>query len=157
MIRSRHLLLASFGLLLAALTVLIVLGLARIETFNEQIDELTGKQSRKIGTVSELFLANGQRSSLIDRLFAAEAGQARAEANEHYRRGIEVYGRAVEVLRRLPVDGAERAALEEAVTAARHAHDVGERIAVSLMRGDVALASELNLTQAVLADSRLQE
>ena len=32
----------SFGLLLAALTVLIALGLTRIESFNSQIDELTG-------------------------------------------------------------------------------------------------------------------
>ena len=74
---SRSLLYISFGLLLAALVALIALGLARIESFNRQIDALSAAQARKIGTVSELFLSNGQRSALIDKLFVAESPVAR--------------------------------------------------------------------------------
>ena len=75
--QSTFLLFASFGLLLSALIALIALGLARIETFNRQINALTEAQGSKIGAVSELFLSNGQRSALIDRLFGAEAPQDR--------------------------------------------------------------------------------
>ena len=153
----RYLLYGSFGLLLAALTILIALGYTRIEAFDAQIDGLTGAQSRKIGVVSELFLSNGQRSALIDRLFAAETAPARDAVSEQYRRSIEAYTRAVERLRRLPVAAAEQPARDEAIAAAARAHDLGERIVGLLMRGETALASELNLTQAVLADGRLQE
>ena len=80
--KSKTLLFAGFGLLLAALTALIALGLGRIESFNSQINALTDDQGRKIGTVSELFLSNGQRSALIDKLFGAETGQARKTVHE---------------------------------------------------------------------------
>ena len=61
--RSKTLLFVAFGLLLSVLTALIVIGLARMESFNRQIHALTEAQGRKIGVVSELFLANGQRLS----------------------------------------------------------------------------------------------
>ena len=80
--KSKFLLFASFGLLLAALTTLIALGLARIESFNRQINALTEAQARKIGSVSELFLANGQRTALVDKLFTAESGQARRTVHD---------------------------------------------------------------------------
>ncbi len=156
-LKSKYLLYAGFGLLLAALTALIALGLARIESFNSQVAELTGAQSRKIGIVSELFLNNGQRAALIDGLFAAQTREAREAAHAKYRRAVESYAAAVEKLRRLPVEGAERTARDDAVAAAARAHDIGERTAGLLMRGETPLASEVNLTQAVLADSRLQE
>jgi len=70
---------------------------------------------------------------------------------------MEQFAAAVEKLRRLPVTGAEVRARDDALAAARSAQDIGERIAGMLMRGEGALASELNLTHAVLADSRLQE
>ena len=128
-LNSKYLLFGSFGLMLAALTALIALGLARIESFDSQIHELTGGQSRKIGAVSELFLANGQRSALIDKFFAVETAPARAAVNDEYRRAIEVFRRALERLRRLPVAATEAEARDEAITAAAHAQDLGERIA----------------------------
>ena len=155
--KSQVLLFASFGLLLAVLTALIVLGIARIESFNSQIAELTGAQGRKIGTVSELFLSNGQRSSLIDRLFAAETPQARQTVHGQYRRAMDVFTRAVDKLHALRVAQAERAARDEAIAAAARAQAIGEDIVSLLMKGEIARASELNLTQAVQDDSRLQE
>jgi diguanylate cyclase (GGDEF)-like protein/PAS domain S-box-containing protein len=155
--RSKYLLFASFGLLLAALTALITLGLARIESFNRQINALTEAQGRKIGTVSELFLSNGQRSTLIDKLFTAETSQARQTVHEQYRRAMENYARAVEKLGALQVAPAERAARDEAIAAAARARAIGEDIVALLMKGEIARASELNLTQAVLDDSRSQE
>ena len=155
--KSKYLLFPSFGLLLAVLTALIVLGLSRIESFNSRINELTDAQNLKIGTVSELFLGNGQRSAMIDRLFAAETPDARETLHGQYRRAIEGYTRAVEKLRGLRVAPAERAARDEAIAAAARAHAVGEEIAGLLLKAEIAQASELNLTQAVLTDSRLQE
>ncbi|MBI2295427.1 MAG: EAL domain-containing protein [Betaproteobacteria bacterium] len=155
--KSKYLLFVSFGLLLAVLTVLIALGITRIESFNRQINDLNEGQSRKIGAVSELFLSNGQRSALIDRLFAAETPQDRETLHAQYRRAVEAYTRAVERLRALPVAPAERAARDEAITAAARAQAVGEEISGLLAKGEIAQASELNLTQAVLTDSRLQE
>jgi len=155
--KSKYLLYASFGLLLAALTALIALGLARIESFNQQIHTLTEAQGRKIGTVSELFLSNGQRSALIDKLFGAETGQARKTVHEQYLRAIEAYARAVEKLSALQVDPSERAARDGATAAAARARAIGEDIVGLLMKGEIARASELNLTQAVLEDSRSQE
>jgi diguanylate cyclase (GGDEF)-like protein/PAS domain S-box-containing protein len=155
--KSKFLLFASFGLLLAALTALIALGLARIESFNRQINALTEAQGRKIGTVSELFLSNGQRSALIDKLFSAESGQARKTVHEQYRRAMEVYARAVEKLRTLQVAAPERAARDEAIAAAARAQALGEDIVTLLVKGEIARASELNLTQAVIEDSRFQE
>jgi diguanylate cyclase (GGDEF)-like protein/PAS domain S-box-containing protein len=155
--KSKYLLFASFGLLLTALTTLIALGIARIESFHGQIEALTEAQNRKIGIVSELFLSNGQRSTLIDKLFGAETPQARATVHGQYRRAIESYTRAVDRLRALRVAPAERAASEEAVAAAARARAIGEDIVGLLMKGEIARASELNLTQAVLDDSRLQE
>ena len=152
--KSKYLLYASFGLLLAVLTALIALGLARIESFNHQIHTLTEAQGRKIGTVSELFLSNGQRSALIDKLFGAETAQARKTAHEQYLRAIEVYTRAVEKLSALQVDPSERFARSEAIAAAARARAIGEDIVGLLMKGEIARASELNLTQAVLEDSR---
>ncbi|HKA39270.1 MAG TPA: EAL domain-containing protein [Burkholderiales bacterium] len=154
---SKFLLFSSFGLLLAALTTLIALGLARIESFNRQINALTEAQGRKIGTVSELFLSNGQRSALIDKLFTAESGQARRTVHEQYRRAMEVYARAVEKLRTLQVAAPERAARDEAIATAARAQAIGEDIVALLVKGEVARASELNLTQAVIEDSRFQE
>jgi diguanylate cyclase (GGDEF)-like protein/PAS domain S-box-containing protein len=155
--RSKYLLFASFGLLLAALIALITLGLARIESFNRQINALTEAQGRKIGTVSELFLSNGQRSTLIDKLFTAETSQARQTVHEQYRRAMANYARAVEKLGALQVAPAERAARDEAIAAAARARAIGEDIVALLMKGEIARASELNLTQAVMDDSRSQE
>ena len=154
---SRFLLFASFGLLLASLTTLIALGLARIESFNRQINALTEAQGRKIGTVSELFLSNGQRAALIDKLFSAETGQARTTVHDQYRRAMDAYARAVEKLRTLQVAAPERAARDEAIAAAARARAIGEDIVALLVRGEVARASEMNLTQAVIEDSRFQE
>jgi diguanylate cyclase (GGDEF)-like protein/PAS domain S-box-containing protein len=156
-VTSKPPLIAAFGLLLVALTVLMALGVTRIESFNAQVNDLTSAQGRKIGIISELFLANGQRASLIDGLFAAQTERARAAAHAQYRSAIEQFSGAVDKLRRLPVSGAETTARDDAIAAAGSAQDVGERITGMLMRGQGALASELNLTQAVLADSRLQE
>ena len=155
--RSKYLLFGSFGLLLAVLTALLALGMTRIESFNRQVNELTAAQNRKIGAVSELFLANGQRSALIDRLFAAETPEERETLRSQYRRAVESYARSVERLRALPVAAAEGTARDEAITAAARAQALGEEIAGLLMGGEIAQASELNLTQAVLTDSRLQE
>jgi diguanylate cyclase (GGDEF)-like protein/PAS domain S-box-containing protein len=154
---SRFLLFASFGLLLASLTTLIALGLARIESFNRQINALTEAQGRKIGTVSELFLSNGQRAALIDKLFSAETGQARTTVHDQYRGAMDAYARAVEKLRTLQVAAPERAARDEAIAAAARARAIGEDIVALLVRGEVARASEMNLTQAVIEDSRFQE
>jgi diguanylate cyclase (GGDEF)-like protein/PAS domain S-box-containing protein len=155
--KSKYLLYASFGLLLAALTALIALGLARIESFNQQIHRLTEAQGRKIGTVSELFLSNGQRSALIDRLFGAETGEARKTVHEQYQLAMQAYTRAVERLRTLQVDPSESAARDRALAAAARARAIGEDIVGLLMKGEIARASELNLTQALLEDSRFQE
>ena len=155
--KSKYLLLASFGLLLAALTALIALGLVRIESFNQQIHSLTAAQGRKIGTASELFLANGQRSALIDKLFGAEMGEARRTVHEQYRRAIGAYDRAVERLRTLQLDASEQPARDEAIATAARSRAIGEDIVELLMKGEIARASELNLTQAVLEDSRFQE
>jgi diguanylate cyclase (GGDEF)-like protein/PAS domain S-box-containing protein len=155
--KSKYLLYASFGLLLAALTALIALGLARIESFNQQIHTLTGAQGRKIGTASELFLSNGQRSALIDKMFGAEMGEARRTVHEQYRRAIGAYDRAVERLRTLQLDASERPARDEAIAAAARSRAIGEDIVALLMKSEIARASELNLTQAVLEDSRFQE
>ena len=155
--KSKYLLLVSFGSLLAVLTALIALGIGRIESFHGQIESLTEAQSRKIGAVSELFFSNGQRATLIDKLLAAETPQARETVHGQYRRAIETFTRAVGKLRALRVTPAERAASEEAVAAAARARAMGEDIVGLLMKGEIARASELNLTQAMLDDSRLQE
>ena len=155
--KSKFLLFASFGLLLTVLTALIAFGIARIESFNRQIHALTESQGHKIGTVSELFLANGQRATLIDKLFAVDTARARKAALDDYRRATEAYTRSVNNLRALQVAAAEHGARDDAIAAAKAAQDIGEKIAILLVRGEIAPASELNLTQAVLADSRLQE
>ena len=139
--KSKYLLYASFGLLLAALTALIALGLARIESFNQQIHTLTEAQGRKIGTVSELFLSNGQRSALIDKLFGAETAQARKTVHGQYLRAIETYARAVEKLGALQVDPSERAARDAAIAAAARARAIGEDIVGLLVKGEIARAS----------------
>ena len=155
--RSQYLLVFSFGLLLLVLTALMALGMTRIESFNSQLNEVTDSQSRNIGTVSQLFLSNGQRVSIIDRMFAAATPEERADVHARYRRTIEIYNRAVTSLRELPVSTASRAARDDAIRAAAHARGVGEEIVQFLLKGQVAPASELNLTQAVLTDVRLQE
>ena len=112
---SRALLFTAFGLLLAVLTVLIVLGIARIESFNSQIQELTAAQSRKIGFVSELFITNGQRSAAIDRLFTAEGQPQRRAALERYQGAVLAYGNAVRKIQGLPATGAEQEARDAAM------------------------------------------
>jgi diguanylate cyclase (GGDEF)-like protein/PAS domain S-box-containing protein len=57
----------------------------------------------------------------------------------------------------LQVDSSERAARDAAIAAAARARAIGEDIVGLLMKGEIARASELNLTQAVLEDSRSQE
>ncbi len=154
---SKTLLFVAFGLLLSVLTVLIVLGLNRIESFNRQIHELTGAQARKIGTVSELFLANGQRSALIDQMFSAETPPARQAVLARYQGAIAAYSSAVKKLLALQAAAAEHQARDAAIAAAGSARAIGDKTVALLMQGEISPASELNLTQAVLADSRLQE
>ncbi len=155
--RSQYLLVFSFGLLLLVLTALMALGMTRIESFNSQLNAVTDSQSRDIGTISELFLSNGQRVSTIDRMFAATTPEERAALHAQYRRTTEIYNHAVARLRELPVSAASRAARDDAIKAAARAKNVGEQVAQFLLNGQIAPASELNLTQAVLTDSRLQE
>jgi len=155
--RSQYLLVFSFGLLLLVLTALMALGMTRIESFNSRLNEVTDSQSRNIGTVSDLFLINGRRVSTIDRMFAARTPEERTEVHARYRRTIELYNRAVAKLRELPVSAASGPARDDAISAAARARGVGEEIVQLLLKGQVAPASELNLTQAVLTDSRLQE
>ena len=114
---SKSLLFLAFGLLLSVITALIALGLARVESFNRQVNALSEAQGRKIGTVSELFLANGQRSTLIDKLFAAETPQARQAVLEQYQRAIAGYSGAVKRLVTLQVDATEREARDTAIAA----------------------------------------
>jgi diguanylate cyclase (GGDEF)-like protein/PAS domain S-box-containing protein len=154
---SKYLLFASFGLLLSVLIALIAFGLTRIETFNRQINTLTEAQGRGIGAISELFLASGQRSALIDRLSGGETPRERDAALARYPAAISVYEEAMKKLRALQVSEAEQAAREEAVAAAAAAQAAGDEIVALLMRGEIAAASELNLTRAVEADARLQE
>ncbi|HET9403205.1 MAG TPA: EAL domain-containing protein [Burkholderiales bacterium] len=154
---SKSLLFLAFGLLLSVITALIALGLARVESFNRQVNALSEAQGRKIGTVSELFLANGQRSTLIDKLFAAETPQARQAVLEQYQRAIAGYSGAVKRLVTLQVDATEREARDTAIAAAGTSRVMGDRIVALLMQGEISTASELNLTQAVQTDSRLQE
>jgi diguanylate cyclase (GGDEF)-like protein/PAS domain S-box-containing protein len=154
---SRTLLFVAFGVLLSVLTVLIALGIARIESFNSQIHELTAAQSRKIGVVSELFLANGQRSTQIDRLFAAEKPDERRASLERYQQSVIAFGGAVRNIRELPAAGSERDARDAAIAAAGASLATGDKIVALLVQGQVAPASELNLTQALVVDSRLQE
>ena len=125
--KSKTLLFAGFGLLLAALTALIALGLGRIESFNSQINSLTEAQGRKIGTVSELFLGNSQRAALIDKLFAAETAEARQPVHVEYQSAIGRYARAVDKLRSLQVAPAELPARDEAIAAAGAALALGEK------------------------------
>src|SRR5262245_960257 len=120
--------------MLAALTALIALGLTRIESFDAQIQELTSGQGRKIGAVSELFLANRQGAAMIDRFFAADTAQGRAAVKEQYERATDAFDRAVERMRRLPVAASEAAARDDAISAAGHAQDTGARIAGLLMK-----------------------
>jgi len=155
--RSQSLLMFSFGLLLLVLTALMALGMSRIESFNSGLNELTDSQSRNISAISDLFLANGQRISTIDQMFAAGTAEQRGEIHGRYQRTIELYNRAVAELGELPVSAANRSARNEAIRAAAQARAVGEEIVQLLLDGQVAPASELNLTQAVLTDSRLQE
>ena len=155
--RSKLLLFASFGLLLSALVALIALGLTRIEAFNRQIQALTEAQGSKIGAVSELFLSNGQRSALIDRLFAAGSDSERQATLTRYQAAIAAYEAAVRKLAALQLAEAERAPREDAIAAAAAARDIGDETVSLLMRDDVSGASELNLTGAVQADARLQE
>jgi len=155
--RSQYLLMSSFGLLLLVLTALMALGMSRIESFNSGLNELTDSQSRNISAISDLFLANGQRISIIDQMFAAATAEQRGEIHGRYQRTIELYNRAVAELGGLPVSAANRSARDEAIRAAAQARAVGEKIVRLLLDGQVAPASELNLTQAVLTDSRLQE
>jgi len=155
--RSQYLLMLSFGLLLLVLTALMALGMSRIESFNSQLNELTDSQSRNIGTISDLFLTNGRRISIIDQMFAARSPEQRTEIDDRYQRTIALYNRAVAKLGELPVSAANHAARDDAITAAARARGVGQEIVRLLLKGQVAPASELNLTQAVLTDSRLQE
>jgi len=155
--RSQYLLVFSFGLLLLVLTALMALGMTRIESFNSRLNEVTDSQSRNIGTVSDLFLINGRRVSTIDRMFAARTPEERTEVHARYRRTIELYNRAVAKLRELPFSAASGPARDDAISAAARARGVGEEIVQLLLKGQVAPASELNLTQAVVTDSRLQE
>jgi diguanylate cyclase (GGDEF)-like protein/PAS domain S-box-containing protein len=154
---SKVLLFTAFGLLLAALTAMIALGVARIESFNSQIHDLSGAQARKIGTVSELFIANGQRTMLIDSLFSADTPAARQSVLAQYQGAVSAYSTAVKRLVELQVSAAEQDARDAAIASAATAQGIGDRIASLLMRGEIGPASEMNLTQAVLADSRLQE
>jgi len=154
---TKTLLFIAFGILLAVLTALIVLGLARIESFNRQTRALTQAQGHKIGVVSELFLANGQRSALIDELFLPDAQQTRPPALKRYQQAIAAYQDAVKKLGALDVAGAEREARDRALAAAGASLAIGDGIVSLLMQNQIAPASELNLTQAVLSDSRLQE
>jgi len=155
--KSKYLLFVSFGLLLSALVALISMGLSRIESFNSQIHSLTEAQGRKIGAVSELFLANGQRTAVIDSLFGADTRESRAAVLTRYQKAVAGFQAAVRPLRALGVASGEQAARDEALAAAGASLVLGDRIVGLLMRGEIAPASELNLTQAVLADSRLQE
>jgi len=155
--KSKTLLFVSFGLLLSVLSALIVLGLARIESFNGQVAALTEAQGHKIGLVSELFLSNGQRSTLIDKLFVVDAPQGRQAVLTQYQAAIAAYQSAVKKIRGLTVAGPEQGARDDAIAAAAAAQAVGDKIVALVMQGEIAPASELNLTQAVQVDSRLQE
>src|SRR5215831_20660513 len=116
-LKPRSLLIASFGLLLVALTALIALGLMRIESFNAQVKDLTSAQGHKIGTISELFLSNAQRAATIEALLAAETREARGGAHARYLRAVEYFAAAAGKLGRLPVTDEERAARNDAVAA----------------------------------------
>jgi diguanylate cyclase (GGDEF)-like protein/PAS domain S-box-containing protein len=156
-VSSKILLFVAFGLLLSVLTALIVIGLARIESFNAQVNTLTEAQGRKIELVSELFRANSQRTALIDKMFTAETRPARSELLARYQAAVVAYQGAVRALQDLDVAGAERAARATAIAAAATALAIGDQTTALLMQGQVAPASELNLTEALLADGRLQE
>jgi len=90
-------------------------------------------------------------------MFAAETRQARSEILGRYQAAIVVYQGAVRSLQGLDVAGAERDARTVAVAAAGTALAIGDQITSLLVQGQVAPASELNLTAAVQADERLQE
>jgi len=76
--------------------------------------------------VSELFLSNGQRSTLIDKLFVVDAPQGRQAVLTQYRRD-RGYQSAVKKIRGLTVAGPEQGARDDAIAAAAAAQAVGDR------------------------------
>jgi diguanylate cyclase (GGDEF)-like protein/PAS domain S-box-containing protein len=149
--------LAACCAVLAAGAVAIGLGWSRADAASRRVQELAEAQTRKLEAVSALFQANGQRAIQVDQLVAAETPDARERAQSAYAAAREEFSQALGALKALPLAPGERPAREAVLAAAAQARAVGERIAELVSRGERALAAEHNLTQAVLADARLQE
>jgi diguanylate cyclase (GGDEF)-like protein/PAS domain S-box-containing protein len=155
--RSRFLLFLSYGLLIAVLTAIVAFGMLRLDTFSRQLTDVTDAQGQRTGVISELFRSNDQRALMIDRLFMAGTPEHLERAEARYREALERFEQALARVRALPLPGAGRGLLEQAVAAAADARAAGEETVELLRKGQFAPASELNMTQAVLADGRLQE
>jgi diguanylate cyclase (GGDEF)-like protein/PAS domain S-box-containing protein len=154
---SRYALLAGFGVLLALLICVSVLGFTRTEHANRRLQQAVHEQEAKTGLVSRMFSITRERSQLIARLLTDRDANARSRVADQFAAlGPEL----TEVSRKLeamPLTADERTALSRVVASAARTRNVRDQIVMNVMKGDTSTAREMVDTQEEAAQDALQQ
>lgn len=153
----RYALLASFGLLLALLTTVSVIGVTRTERVNADLQATVREQGAKMGHIAAIFRATHERSRLIQQLFAEQDNAARLQAAERYRQTGEELDSAARKLAAMALTAEERIALDQLVAASARAREVRDETVELLFRGEAAVARKLAGASGIMVQDTLQE
>jgi diguanylate cyclase (GGDEF)-like protein/PAS domain S-box-containing protein len=155
--QSRRALTIGFGVLLALIIVLTLLGLTRIHAINRQVEAAVREQALVSDLVRTLLKVNQQREQVMHELFAAGSLAEREAVYERYKNLAGQLFTELERLNERALTDAERTAVQVALNAATASKGAREKVISLLMKDDVTGAVDLLLREGLPAQDTLQQ
>jgi len=140
---SHYALLGAFGLLLALLLAVTVLGVTGTEQVNRRVQALIAEQDTKAGAVSTLSGTARESTRVLQQLFAEQDTAVPAESLQRFRALRQEFAEALHKLTMVPLTATERAALQGVLAASASMRDVRDEVVDLLLKGETAAARKL--------------
>ncbi|MGZ5154131.1 MAG: MCP four helix bundle domain-containing protein, partial [Burkholderiales bacterium] len=129
---SRYALLAGFGVLLALLICVSLLGFTRTEHANRRLQQAVHEQEVKTSLASSIFSITRERSQLITQLLTDHDANARTRAADRFAALGPELERASRKLGEMPLTADERTALSRVLAAAERTRQVRDQIVLNV-------------------------
>jgi diguanylate cyclase (GGDEF)-like protein/PAS domain S-box-containing protein len=153
---SHYALLGAFGLLLALLLAVTVLGLTGTEQVNRRVQTLIAEQDAKAGLVSTLSRTARESADVLQEIFVEEDSPARGERLQRYRAARQEFAEALHRLTTISLTTTERNALQGVLAASEAVRDVRDGAVELVLKGETAAARKLYSVAGLHAQDSFQ-
>jgi diguanylate cyclase (GGDEF)-like protein/PAS domain S-box-containing protein len=147
--RSKRSLVVGFSALLVLITLVTLVGIARIYIIDQRIGELVRSDTSRTRMLVSLLEFNDRRQQLIYALFAARSRTERAGAYAEFKAQGDEALATLASLEKINMSDAERAAVKRSLEAMVSADEALERVVAQVMRGDPRGVTTVLLAQTL--------